>query len=183
MKRLLKLAVVAAFALSAITVGAPASAQQATGTCEIGFTGPNSQNMCTSTTTYTCTVTNTNTVTITNNSNQDAVSGQVVVSGNGSGGGAQSGTVTNNNGTVFSVVITNPDPLSQNNGTCTATVTVPATEPPAPVIPTGTGQVEALPKTSGDTTLQTFMTIVLAALGVAALSIGGVLWYRTQKSL
>jgi len=187
MKKLMKLMVVAAIALSPFMIGVPASAQQAGFTCEVGFTGPDSQNMCTSTTSYSCEVTNTNTVTITNQTTQEATSGTVTVSGNTTGGSGSSGTVTNDSGTTFSVVITNPSPQSEEPGVCTAALVVPASEPPVTVVPTsgggGEGAVEVLPETSGDTTLQTTGLIAAALLLTAGVSVGGVLWYRHHKAL
>lgn len=191
MKRLLKVMVVAVLALPLFVVGVPVSAQQASqATCEIGYTGPDSNNMCTSTTEYTCEVTNENTVTISSSNNQDGASGQVSVTGNTSGGNGVSGTVTNENGTVYNVTITNSNPDTQEWGVCTATVTVPATNPPAPVQPTGGsggagggggGEVAALPVTSGDATLAITASIAGVAALLAVLSVGGVVAYRHFK--
>lgn len=190
MRNLVKLIAVAAIAVLPLLAGSPASAQQAT--CEIGFTGPNSNNECVSTTTYECEVTNTNTVVIRNENNQEVASGQVSVGGNTTGGTATSGTVTNTNGTTFSVSITNALPESEEPGVCTATVVVPATETPEepePVVPAGSGaaggmgQVEVLPETSADQTLATTALIASVALAAAGASVGGVLWYRHHKAL
>lgn len=101
----------------------------AAATCQNGFTGPDSNNLCTSTTTYQCTQTNGNTVTIANDGTQVAVSGNASTGGNGSGGGAQSGSATNTNGVTYNVAVT-------NQGVCTATATVPASVPVTPVAPT-----------------------------------------------
>lgn len=162
--------------------GVSVSAQQAT--CDIGFTGPDSNNMCTSTTTYSCEVTSTNTVTITNQTTQEATSGTVTVTGNTTGGSGASGTVTNTSGTTFTVTITNPNPQAEQPGVCTASVVVPAEVPEEPVTPpNGQGGVEVLPETSGDTTLQTTALIAGALALAAALSVGGVLWYRHHKAL
>lgn len=183
MKRLMKLMVVAAIAISPLLVGtASVSAQQAT--CDVGFTGPDSNNMCTSTTSYTCEVTNTNTVTIVNESTQEATSGTVTVTGNTGGGNGTSGTVTNDNGTTFTVVITNANPQEDEPGICTASVVIPANVPEEPVVPpNGQGEVEVLPETSGDTTLQTTALVAGILLLLATLSVGGVLWYRHHKAL
>ncbi len=182
MKKLLrKVFAVAVLTLSPFLIGASASAA----TCEIGYTGPNSQNQCTSTTNYSCTVTNTNTVTISNGNNQVVESGTVTNSGNTTGGNGTSGTVTNSNGTVFSVVITNPDPESETPGVCTATVVVPATPetPETPVQPTaGGGAAEVLPETSSD-----FTSVLMVAAGslvvLAVVGVSGVALYRYYKSL
>lgn len=183
MKKLLKLMAVAVLALAPLMVGAPVAAQRAT--CEVGFTGPNSENMCTSLTQYTCEVNSENNVTITSSNEQDGASGDVTVSGNTTGGNGVSGTVTNENGTTFNVTITNPAPNSEEPGTCVATVTVPATNPPTPVEPTnggGGGAVEELPVTSGDTTLSTTALVAGIAALLAALSVGGTLLYRHLKA-
>lgn len=185
MRKLLKIVAVIALAVTPILVGVPASAQQATGqgTCEIGFTGPDSQNLCTSTTEYRCEVTNTNTINITSTNQQDGVTGGAFVSGNTNGGSSVSGTVTNENGTVFNVTVTNTNPDNENGlGTCVATRTVPATIPPAPVEPTGgEGEVIVLPVTSGESILVTVGTIAAGAIVLALTSIGAVYVYRRFK--
>ncbi len=186
MKKLLKVVAVVAFALSSVVVGAPAMAQQAT--CDIGFTGPDSNNMCTSTTKYECSVTNTNNVTIKNQNNQVVASGTVTNSGNTGGGGSVSGSVSNTNGTTFSVTISNESTEGQQGQTCTATVVVPAKTPetpPAAVTPVtpsgGEGQVRALPVTSSDTTLETVGWISGAMVLLAAASLGAAVLYRNRK--
>ena len=98
---------------------------------------------------------NDNDVEIKNENNQVVASGDVSNSGNTTGGSGTSGTVTNENGTTFNVVITNTNP--EEPGICTATSTVPATpvEPtpkPNPNPPAGgegevMGEVTVLPNT------------------------------------
>lgn len=173
MKRLNQLLAAGFMALLVpLAVAVPTLAQQAT--CGIGFTGPDSQNNCTSTTSYSCEVTNTNQVTITNNVTQEAVSGEVQNSGSGTTGGASSGTVTNTNGTTFTVSITNP--VGENQGMCSATVVVPATTTPTTPVqpavtsaPTGSGAM-TLPATSGSPLLfiAAIVAAVLAALAIVA---------------
>ena len=185
MKKLMKLMVVAAIAISPLLMGASASAQQAT--CEIGFTGPNSDNMCVSTTKYECSVSNENVITVVNETGQTVATGTATSSGNTTGGGATSGTASNENGTNFVVTITNGNPDSEEPGVCTAAVVVPpTTTPEEPVVPTGggggAGQVEVLPATSSDATLQTTAWIAGALVLLAGLSVGGVLWYRHNKA-
>ena len=174
MKRIVKLMAVA-FALLPLLVGASVSAQQAT--CSVGYTGPDSHNMCTSTTRYECTVTNTNDVTITNSNNQTVASGTVTTSGNTTGGTSTSGTVTNTNGSTFNVTITNSNP--NTTGVCTATAVVPATTV-TPVTPSGSGAAaaKALPYTSADSPLEMVAWIVGFTAVLAALSVGGVVAYR-----
>lgn len=178
MKRLYQLLAVAVVALL-VPIAASQSASAAV-TCGVGYTGPDSQNMCTSVETYRCSVTNQNTVTITNSNNQTVASGSVTVSGNGSGGSSTSGSVTNTNGTTFSVTITNSNPDSEEPGVCTATVRVPATETPETVQPTKTSTPKALPVTSGDDTLPILATIAGAAVVVAGSAVAIALYRRAH---
>lgn len=183
--------ITAIMALTPFAFVLPASAA---GTCQIGYTGPNSNNQCVSVTTYACTVVNDNDVKIVNQNDQSAVSGTVVTGSNTQGGNGVSGTVSNNNGTTFNVSITNTGATN----TCTAIATVPAT-PETPVTPTtpntptatvkpvqpqaGNGAaVAALPHTSGNG----FEPVVMGALGVlglgAAASYVGARIYHRIKS-
>jgi len=188
MKKLLKILAVAVFAFTPLVIGSSASAL---GVCAIGYTGPDSQNLCKSITKYACSVTNTNKVDILNENNQVVASGVVSNNENTQGGSSTSGSVTNNNGVTFAVTITNPG----MEGTCTAEAVVPATPPetpvptptptPNPVQPTatGAGQVASLPKTSDDSA-QTILIVVAGSLAViSALGVGGIALYRYYKSL
>ena len=168
MKRIYQLAVVAAVLLAPLAASTPASAAFK---CEVGFTGPNSENLCISEETFECTVTNTNNVTITNSNNQTAASGTVTVE-NGTGGGALSGTASNNNNATFNVSIDN----SNETQPCVVTASVPATETPETpeepepgkgetVQPTQTATPTALPVTSGDTAPVIFLVSGLTVLG------------------
>ncbi len=188
MKRVYQLlaVVVVAFLVPALT----ATPSYAAVTCDVGYTGPDSQNMCTSTETYQCTVTNTNTVEITNTNSQVVASGSVTVSGNGSGGSSASGSVTNTNGTTFSVTITNANPEEEEPGVCTATVRVPAKETPEVVQPTrpvetttggGAGAVRVLPVTSGDPTLTILGIAAVITSILAALAVTAVIAYRRAR--
>ena len=182
MKRISRILTALVIGVVPLVVSSSTIAQAAT--CQIGYTGPDSNNMCTSTTTYRCEVNNTNNVTITNTNTQEATSGQVTTSGNTTGGATTSGTVTNSNGTTFNVTITNGS--EDNPSTCVATQTVPATNPPAtPVTPpatkTATGAGAALPHTSGDQS-GSILAIIVAALGVGAVATTSVaLLYRRAK--
>ncbi len=185
MKKLLKLVAVAVLVASPIFVGVPASAQSTPqATCEIGYTGPDSNNQCTSTTEYRCEVTNTNTINIISSNDQESVSGGAFVGGNTTGGGSTSGTVTNTNGVVFNVTIvnTNPEPEEGEVGTCVATRTVPATIPPTPVVPTNGGGATVLPTTSGEQTLATVGLIAAGSTLLAITSVGAVYLYRRFKA-
>ena len=184
MKKLInRVVAVVAIIVAPLLIGASASAQQAT--CEIGYTGPDSQNMCTIS--YTCSVDveNSNNVVIKDQTGQTAASGTVTNSGNTGTGGATSGTVSNDSGTVFNVTITNTTPDAPK--TCTATTSVPATQPetPTPTTPTTTsteGQGMVLPATTADP-LQVGAFIAAASALVVSLAASGVIWYRQHKSL
>lgn len=189
MKKLLKVLAVAIFAFTPFIISSSALAKSV---CEIGYTGPDSQNLCTSTAKYSCEVTNENKVNIRNDNNQVVASGTVGNSANNQGGNATSGSVTNENGTTFSVTITNPGVEE----ICVAEAVVPATEQPetpvTPVTPaptpvqptvTGAGQVALLPETS-DTFSQNVLIVVAASLAViAGVGVGAVALYRYYKSL
>lgn len=181
MKRLSQLLATLGVAfLVPLAVGEAASA---VATCDVGFTGPNSQNMCTSVQTYQCTVTNTNNVTITNSTDQTVYSGAVSNTGNTSGGGSTSGTATNSSGTTFSVSINNG---SVEVPTCTATVVVPATDTPTTVTPTttnttpsgGGGAIKSLPVTSQESPLDTVAIVTGATVVAAVITAGGAVAYR-----
>lgn len=172
MKKLLKMVMVAAVVL--LPVGFGGSAFAASGTCQVGYTGPNSKNMCTLTSNYSCKVTNKNDFEVLTSNNQVAGSGSVKSDGNTTTGSVSTGQASNSNGTTFNVSVT--------NGTCSVVTTVPAT-PVTPgkgstVAPTttatvpapvgGKGSVAMLPTTSGDTMLANIAGVI-AVLGVAAL--------------
>ena len=184
MKKLLKVLAVAVFALTPLILSSSASAQAV---CDIGYTGPNSQNLCTSVTEYSCSVTNTNMVKIVNSNNEVVASGTVGNSGNAQGGNAASGSVTNTNGATFSVTIVNPGFES----TCVATAVVPATEPEAPVTqtpnpvqPTATGSgVAVLPRTDSTIASTVLVAIAGSLAAIATLGVGGIALYRYYKSL
>lgn len=186
MKRLVYLVAGLIFTFALLGAGTPAMAAQKL-SCEIGFTGPDSNNMCISTQKYICSVSNINTVTITNDNNQQVASGKVVVSGNTTGGNTTSGTVTNTSGTVFSVTVTNPTPGSDQAGTCTAKVVVPATVAPTkPVQPTpgkGSAPAKVLPMTGDDHAMQILTYAALGAAGAALIGTSAVALYRHKNSL
>lgn len=176
MKRLYQLiAAAVVIFLVPLVVSAPT---HAVSTCDVGFTGPDSQNMCTSVETYSCTVTNQNEVAITNSNNQTVASGAVSGAGSTSGGGSISGSVSNSNGTTFTVNITNQDEV----GVCTATVIVPAVETPPtvnpPVTTTTATATKALPVTGDDSTLAFLRVGAVIAMAVAGISVATVLVYR-----
>lgn len=131
MKKLQQTLVVGAMLALPVIGSAPAKAAS---TCEIGFTGPDSNNLCISKTTTECEVENNNSIKIGNESFQFSGSGNASNTGNTSGGGATTGTVTNSNGTDFAISITNGG-SEVDQQVCTATAIVPATTTPTPVKP------------------------------------------------
>lgn len=176
MKKIRQIVVVAVMVLTPFAIGGSAFAVD--GTCQIGYTGPDSKNMCTLKSTYTCKVTNKNDFDVIDSNNQVAGSGSVSSTGNTSVGSATTGQVTNTNGTTFNV--------SVDNGTCSVLTTVPATPPTTPVTPGkgatippattatvpapagGKGSVAVLPDTSADSTLAVVASVI-ATLGLVAL--------------
>ena len=186
MKRLSQL-----LATIAVTVLVPlvtSGAASAASTCDIGYTGPDSNNMCTSIEKYQCSVTNTNAVDIKNSTNQSVYSGSVTVGSNTTGGSATSGTATNNTGTTFSITINNG--TAGTLGTCTAAVVVPASNTPETVTPPATttttstqpsgggGAVRSLPVTSEESPLGTIAIVAGSTAVVAILSAVGASLYR-----
>src|SRR5690606_13479060 len=95
--------------------------------CEIGFTGPDSQNMCVSEQEYQCDIINDTQVTINNVNDQDAVTGDAEINDNRTGGSATTGSAGNSNQSTFTLRI-------ENGGTddevCFASLVVPANETP-----------------------------------------------------
>ena len=171
--------------LALVVIAAPLAvspAASAASTCQNGYTGPDSNNICTSTTTYACTQTSENTVTIANDGTQIAVSGDASSGGNGAGGGAQTGSATNSNGVTFTVSVT-------NQGLCTATATVPATPTPTPttpvkesVTPPKTTKPPVLANTSGNTVLGYAIGAIVALGAVAGIARVVTLSYSRLKS-
>lgn len=169
--------------LALVVIAAPfavSSAASAASTCQNGYTGPDSNNLCTSTTTYACTQTSENTVTIANDGTQIAVSGDASSGGNGAGGGAQTGSATNSNGVTFTVTVT-------NQGLCTAVATVPATPTPTTpvkesVTPPKTTKPPVLANTSGNTVLSYAIGAIVALGAVAGIARVAVLSYNRLKS-
>lgn len=159
----------------------------AASTCQIGYTGPDSRNLCTQTTTQSCVVTDNNQVTIDGTNVQLSSSGGATSGDNTSGGTAQSGSATNSNGTTINVTVTNPS-------MCTVTRSVPAT-PSTPSTTTKTvksaskpvtapkkATAAALPNTSDGSPLPALVGLIgaLGLVGVAAKA--GVTIYGRAKS-
>ncbi|MCX6728229.1 MAG: hypothetical protein NTV39_00450 [Candidatus Saccharibacteria bacterium] len=170
MRRISKILATVAIILAPWAVSGTAFAAS---TCQIGYTGPDSNNMCTSETKFACTVNNnTNIATVTEN-NQSAVSGTVNLVNNTTSGSGSTGSATNSNGVTFNVTV--------KNEACTVAAVTPATPTPtptpAPTTPTGGGAVApvskvaatTLPNTSGDVTSGYFVMLA-SVLGVGALA-------------
>ncbi len=179
MKKLSQILAMAAIFLAPLVVGNTAFAAS---TCQVGYTGPDSSNLCTSVTAYTCTATNDNTIAIVTENGQTATSGSVDLTNNNSGGSAGTGNATNNNNVSFNVTVTNK--------VCSVVATIPATvtpvtpEEPKPVVIVAPSNVtpKALPYTSGNSMSEN-LGIIAATLGIGAVSIClAVLAYRRQQS-
>lgn len=143
-------------ALMPLAMGGTASAA---GTCQEGFTGPNSKNICTSVKKYECTVINNNTVKVADENVQ------IAVSGDATGSGSSTGSATNTNGTTFNATVT-------NGQTCVVVATTPAippkTTPPKTTVPAPEKTPAAvLPNTSGDEVMA-YIAGLIALLGVGA---------------
>lgn len=157
--------------------GGSAHALTGAATCAIGFTGPDSRNICTSETTYKCNLTNENKIIFLNDNKQVAISGDATTSGNTAGGSSKTGSATNDNNVTYTGTVT-------NDNICTAVVTTPATVTPAetqPVTPVATPTVPqpaagkggaggagavapaALPNTATDSPLVTTLAITGSA--------------------
>jgi len=120
MKKILSIVVLAAGVVLPFAFSSNAFAAS----CPVGFTGPNSANICTSVTAYQCSIKNDTTVDVVNQNVQIAVSGNAAAGGAGSVGDVKTGSATNSNGTTFTAKVT--------NGACTVAATVPATPTPTP---------------------------------------------------
>ncbi|MDN5275402.1 MAG: hypothetical protein JWN33_51 [Candidatus Saccharibacteria bacterium] len=140
-----------------------ASNVSAVSTCQIGYTGPDSNNKCVAETTYTCSIKNTNTVTIDNDNTQVAVSGNTESSGSTGGGLAQTGSATNTNGVTYNVTVT-------NNDVCKAVATVPATETPTPG-QGGAGSVQGVSVTAPAKTTPTVLANTSSDWSLANLAV------------
>lgn len=170
MKKLQQTLVVGALLIAPFAISQPASAA----TCEVGFTGPNSDNLCVSEATYTCKINSDNYITVVNNNKQTVASGSATVGGNGDGGSAQSGSVTNENGVTFDFSITNPGEGEEGSVCRILAATVPSTpeapvvEPPKETVPAPEKKAApVLARTAADSTV----AIVATVLGVAVASL------------
>ncbi|MBC7943195.1 hypothetical protein H7X68_01710 [Candidatus Saccharibacteria bacterium] len=159
MKKLSQILAVGVITLMPLAIGGNAFAA---GVCDIGFTGPDSNNQCISTTEFECTVVNDTTVSVTNENIQIAVSGDAGSTGNTSAGSASTGSATNSNGTTFNATVTNATESSPGICTVVATmqasggrgsVVAPTAAVPAPSGGKGAVAVAVLPNTSSDSTM------------------------------
>ena len=169
MKKLLQ---ILAVAVLTVTTFATSSGATSTGTCAVGFTGPDSNNKCISESSYTCEVKNDTNVAIVNDGTQVSVSGDATSGGNTGAGSTSTGSASNSNGTQFNVTVTNGSDLTAK--TCKVVAVVPATLTTTPTettplvaAPAGQGAASSLPNTSGDPVLS--LVVGLAGLmGVVA---------------
>lgn len=161
MKKVMQTIAVIAMLLSPLALGGNALAAS---TCQVGYTGPNSDNLCVATTTYQCNVVDNTIVDIVGQNTQ------ISLSGNSNGGSASTGTATNTNGVTFTATV--------RNQACTVVATVPATpvtpaaQPVAPTPAVTAPQkvtAAALPNTDSGSPL------VAAAIATSALGAGAVL--------
>lgn len=195
MKRLIQTLVTLAVVLAPFAAAPIASAA----TCENGYTGPDSNNICTTTVVYKCTVINETTASIVNDNTQVALSGNASSGDNTSGGGAQTGTATNTNGVTFNVTVTNSTPEEK---LCSVQASMPATPTPVtpatsvPVAAAGRGAIAAAPvtapkatvaprslaQTSGDETAKYLVGSVAALAAAFGLSRAVVYAYGRYKA-
>ena len=168
MNRIYKSILVAALIVLPFAASATASAAS---TCQVGYTGPDSNNLCTSTTTYACTAINDNTVVI------EGANVQVALTGDATGGSSSTGSATNSNGTTFTVAVTNND--------CSVVATIPAVVTPTATPPeVVTPQVAAPQQVKAAALPDTSSRSPFVAAGIVAVSIGaGALVVRSAFSL
>jgi hypothetical protein len=165
MKKLSQILAIMAIVLAPFATTSTAYAEV---TCEEGYTGPDSNNLCTSVTTYVCEVDNENNVAVVIDNDQTAVSGDISLEDNTTGGSAGTGSATNDNNVTFNVTVS-------NEGVCEAIAVVPANVTPdeeeeeevvTPVTPVKE-KPTVLPSTSADTT-NGYVVAIAANLGVGA---------------
>ncbi len=168
MKKLSQILAVIAIVLAPFAMTNTAYAEA---TCEEGYTGPDSNNLCKSVTKYVCEVDNENNIAIVLDNEQTAISGDISLEDNTTGGSAGTGSAINDNNVTFNVTVS-------NEGVCEAVSVVPAKvtpepekEAPAPVTPTPVAPTQekptALPDTSSDATTG-YLVAVAATLGFGA---------------
>jgi hypothetical protein len=166
MRKLSRILAIVTIALTPLMASGTAFAAT---TCPIGFTGPNSSNICTSETSYTCTVNNNTNVATVMNNDQTAVSGIGLNTQNTQSGSTSSGSATNSNGVTFDVsVINNVDTA----GVCTVAATIPAVITAEPVVQAAATQVNrpaVLADTSSDTTTG-YLIAIASILGIGAIT-------------
>jgi hypothetical protein len=173
MKKLSKILAIVAICLAPF---AASTGVGATSTCQIGYTGPDSNNMCISKVEQVCTVVNSNTVTINNSNDQLAISGSGLDTGNTTAGSSTSGSATNSTGATFSVTVTNNSNGDGGiNKVCVAQVSVPATPvvtpitPTTPAVTTTKATPKVLPNTSSNT-LSNYIVVLAVTLGIGAVT-------------
>lgn len=163
MKKLSQILAIMAIVLAPFAMTSTAYAEV---TCDEGYTGPDSNNLCTSVVKYTCEVNNNNTVAIVTDNEQTAISGEIDLTDNTTGGSAGTGAATNDNNVTFNVTVS-------NERVCEAVAVVPAIVTPdedeevvTPVTPVEE-KPTVLPNTSADAT-NGYVVAIAATLGAGA---------------
>jgi hypothetical protein len=173
MKKLSLLGAVLAVMLVPLAFGANSYAAE--GTCAIGFTGPDSHNVCTATTTFKCSVENNNALVFDNDNNQVAKTGLASGDSSTSGGNSSSGSATNANGVTFTTTVKNDEAK-----TCTVVATsapvTPVVTPPAVVeTPQGGGGAAGAgavqPAALANTATVSPIMVVAGLLGLVGVSV------------
>lgn len=178
MKKLSLLGAALAVMLTPLAFGATSYAAE--GTCAIGFTGPDSHNLCTSTTTYKCNVENNNVLVFDNNNNQVATTGSASGDSSTSAGDSTSGSATNTNGVTFTTTVKN-DAAQTCTVVATSAPVTPVVTPPTEHVVTpqgagavggaGAGAVSPTPTTLANTATISPAMIVAGLIGVLGASI------------
>ncbi|MFZ2125723.1 MAG: hypothetical protein WAV01_03790 [Candidatus Saccharimonadales bacterium] len=168
MKKLSQILAIMAIVLAPFAMTGTAYAEV---TCDVGYTGPDLNNLCTSVTTYVCEVDNETDIAVVIDNDQTAISGDISLEDNTTGGSAGTGSASNDNNVTFNVTVS-------NEGVCEAIAVVPANVTPdeeeeeenvTPVTPVAPieNKPTVLPNTSADYT-SGYIVVAAALLGVGA---------------
>lgn len=170
MKKLSLLGAVLAVLLAPLAFGATSYA--AGSTCPVGFTGPDSVNVCTSQTDFTCKVENNNVIVLDNKNVQVATTGSATDGSSTSGGNSTTGSATNANGVTFKTTLTNGEACTVVATTTPITpVVTPPTEQTAAPQGAGVGAVASKPTALANTATVSPAMIIAGLIGVLGASI------------
>lgn len=172
MKKLSLLGAVLAVMLVSLAFGATSYAAE--GTCAIGFTGPDSHNVCTATTTFKCNVENNNALVFDNANNQVAKTGLASVDSSTSGGGSMSGSATNANGVTFTTTVKNDEAKTCTVVATSAPVTPVVTPPvttPTVTTPQAGGSGAVKPAALANTATVSPVMVIAGLLGLVGASV------------